>query len=471
MATGSKNASLQNLLDSTPNLVEYFYNDTLPPHSRDRPGASPVPMEFSNWREEQRAWQETGILFDQTHHMPEMFLKGPDAFRLLNYVGINSFANFKPGMAKQYIGCAPSGHVIGDCILFYLAENSFELVSNPTLHDWVEFNASNGCYNVAIEREPATTDPSKGRRLFRFELDGPTAGHIFGEVVQGKAPDIPFFRTTTVTIAGHSVLALRHGMAGHTGVELAGPYEHGPAVLAALLEAGRKHGLRRGGTRSYFSTPIESGWMAYPIPAIYTQKELRSFREWLPATSWAARTQLAGSFYSPNIEDYYNTPWDLGYGRFVKFDHNFVGRAALEKMSTQKHRTKVSLIWNPDEVTRIVGSLMSTELPFRYLNFPTLSYGFPQCDEVRSDEGQLVGFSNHTAYITNAARVISLAWIDEEQAKFGNRVRLVWGEPNGGSRKPQIERHRQTQVLATVAPVPYSDHVRQMQRATITANN
>jgi vanillate/3-O-methylgallate O-demethylase len=469
MAPGSKNASLQNLLDSTPNLVEYFYNDTLPPHSRDRPGFSPVPPEFTNWREEQRAWQASAILFDQTHHMPEMFVQGPDAFRLLNHIGINSFANFKPGMAKQYIGCAPSGHVIGDCILFYLAANSFELVSNTTLHDWVEFNARDGRYDVTIEREAATTDPSKARKQFRFELDGPAAGQIFGAVVQGNAPDIPFFRTTTVTIAGHPVLALRHGMAGHTGVELAGPYEHGPAVRAAILNAGARYGLRQGGTRAYFSTPIESGWMAYPMPAIYTHKELRAFREWLPADSWAGKTQLAGSFYSPNIEDYYNTPWDLGYGRFVKLDHDFVGRAALEKMATQKHRAKVSLIWNPDEVTRIVGSLMGSELPYRYLNFPTLSYGFPQCDEVRGGDGRLVGFCNHTAYIINAARVISLAWIDEEQAKVGNQVQLVWGEPNGGSRKPQVERHRQTMVRATVAPAPYSDHVRQMQRATITA--
>jgi glycine cleavage system aminomethyltransferase T len=426
-------------------------------------------MEFTNWREEQRAWQASAILFDQTHHMPEMFVQGPDAFRLLNHIGINSFANFEPGMAKQYIGCAPSGHVIGDCILFYLAANSFELVSNTTLHDWVEFNARDGRYDVAVEREAATTDPSKARKLFRFELDGPAAGHIFGAVVQGNAPDIPFFRTMTVTIAGHPVLALRHGMAGHTGVELAGPYEHGPAVRAAILDAGAKHGLRQGGTRAYFSTPIESGWMAYPMPAIYTQEELRAFREWLPADSWAGKTQLGGSFYSPKIEDYYNTPWDLGYGRFVKLDHDFVGRAALEKMAAQKHRAKVSLIWNPEEVTRIVGSLMGSELPYRYLNFPTLSYGFPQCDEVRSGDGRLVGFSNHTAYISNAARVISLAWIDEEQAKVGNEVQLVWGEPNGGSRKPQVERHRQTMVRATVAPAPYSDHVRQMQRATITA--
>jgi vanillate/3-O-methylgallate O-demethylase len=36
-----------------------------------------VPTEFSNWRDEQRAWRETAILFDQSHHMPELFVTGP----------------------------------------------------------------------------------------------------------------------------------------------------------------------------------------------------------------------------------------------------------------------------------------------------------------------------------------------------------------------------------------------------------
>ena len=55
--------------------------------------------------------------------------------------------------------------------------------------------------------------------------------------------------------------------------------------------------------------------MAYPVPAVYTAEEMRPYREWLPATTWEASTQLGGSFRSPNIEDYYATPYDLGYGR------------------------------------------------------------------------------------------------------------------------------------------------------------
>src|SRR6202044_3017311 len=137
------------------------------------------------------------------------------------------------------------------------------------------------------------------------------------------------------------VLVLRHGMAGHQGVELSGPDDDLATVREALLEAGEPHGLLQGGTTTYFSTLFESGWMAQPLPGIYTDDDLRDYREWLPDTSWEAAQNLGGSFLSSNIEDYYATPWDLGYDRIMKFDHDFIGRAALEAKQDDPHRSKV----------------------------------------------------------------------------------------------------------------------------------
>ena len=39
-------------------------------------------------------------------------------------------------------------------------------------------------------------------------------------------------------------------------------------------------------------------------------------------------------------------------------------------------------------------------------------------------------------------------------------VTLVWGEPNGGTKKPTVEPHVQTEIKATVAPVPYAETAR-----------
>ena len=465
--TSQAGKSLQDLIDQAPDLVDYFRNDTVAPHNRNRPGPSPVPPEFTNWREEQRAWRESAVLFDQAHHMPELFLKGPDALKLLSSLGINTMSNFGPGRAKQFVGCNHQGRVIGESVLFWHDETSFEMVSGMHLQDWVHFNAATGGHDVTVERDYQTSENSGERRFFRFGLDGPNAEAIFRTVAEGGAPDIKFFHTARVRIAGCDVMALRHGMAGHKGVELWGPYSEGPRVRAALVEAGKPQGLKPAGRLAYFSTPAEGGWLAYPLSAIYTDPGLRAFREWLPATSWAGRAQISGSFVSPNIEDYYLTPWDMGHDRLMKFDHDFVGRAALEALVGKPHRRKVTLVWNKDDVAAIQGSLFQPGVPCKYIEMPVASYGFPQADAVLASDGRRVGMSGFCGYSGNEREMLSIAVVDEAHATEGMAVTLVWGEPDG-TRKPHVERHRQFNVRATVQPAPYVKAVLDMKRAGIS---
>ncbi|MGR6924427.1 hypothetical protein ACU635_60115 [[Actinomadura] parvosata] len=462
--------SLQALIDETPNLVDHFYHDTIAPHFRARTSltAAYIPPAFTNWRDEQRAWRQSAILFDQSHHMPELFLTGPDALRLLTRVGINSFADFPADRAKQLVVCTPRGHVIGDCICYRLGEDNFELVSGMSVLNWVHYQAETGGYDVTIERDAPTPYNPRARRVrYRFQLDGPNAGRIFDDVVEGATPELAFFRTARVRIGGAEVLVLRHGMAGHQGVELSGPYEELDAVRSAILAAGEKYGLVQGGTQAYFSTIFESGWVAYPLPGIYTGEELRGFRQWLPASGWEGNAQLGGSFYSADIEDYYVTPWDLGYDRLLKFDHDFIGRAALEGMAGLPHRRKVTLVWHEEDVLRILASQFGTGPRYKSLEFPVSFYGFPQFDEVRAHDGRLAGLSSHCGYNNNDGVVVSLAMLEEEYASPGTEVTLVWGEPAGGSRKPHVEQHEQVHVRATVYPAPYAKHVRDLKQAAL----
>ncbi|WP_238364521.1 aminomethyl transferase family protein [Mesobacterium pallidum] len=457
--------SLQRLIDDHPDLVTYFRNETRAPHSRNRPGPSPVPAEVTNWRDEQRAWRETAVLFDQSHHMPETFLKGPDALRLLTCLGINSFANFAPGKAKQYIACNPQGQVIGESVLQWIGDDTFELISGMHLQDWVAFNAVSGGYDVTITRDYQTSANTQGRTYFRFGMDGPNAEAIFQSVVEGGAPEIKFFNTKMVRIAGCDVRALRHGMAGHKGVELSGPYKDGEKVRAALLDAGRAHGLRQAGRLAYFSTPSEGGWLAYPVSAIYSSPDLKAFRDWLPADSWAGQAQLSGSFVGRSIEEYYLTPYDMGLGRLIGFDHDFVGREALEVLADRPQRRKVTLVWNKEDVAAIHASMYAPGVPCKSIEMPVASYGFPQADEVRSSGGELIGMSGFCGYSSNEREQLSIAVVDEACAQTGTPVTIVWGEPDGGTGKPHVERHRQIPVRATVAPAPYALAVQKMKKS------
>ena len=77
-----------------------------------------VTPEFQNWRDEQRAWRETAVLFDQSHHMDELIVEGPQATEFLSHHGVNSFANFELSRAKHFVPVTPAGHVVGDMIIF-----------------------------------------------------------------------------------------------------------------------------------------------------------------------------------------------------------------------------------------------------------------------------------------------------------------------------------------------------------------
>ena len=57
--------TLQQKLDSVGNVVDFLRNQQTGPNVY--PG---VPAEYSNWRNEQRAWAKTAVLFNQSYHMP-----------------------------------------------------------------------------------------------------------------------------------------------------------------------------------------------------------------------------------------------------------------------------------------------------------------------------------------------------------------------------------------------------------------
>ena len=289
--------------------------------------------------------------------MTDLYVEGPDVIRLLSDLGINSFENFAVDKAKQFVACNYDGYVIGDAILFYLGENKVSLVGRPSAHNWVQFHGETGDYDVSFERDERTAvNPTGKRKIYRFQVQGPTALEVLTKANGGPLPEIKFFNMGRLTIGGHTVRALHHGMSGTPGMELFGPWDEAEDVRAALVEAGAEFGLRQVGSRAYATNTLESGWIPCPLPAVFTGEQMKAYREWLPADGYEATGSLGGSFYSDDITDYYLTPHDLGYAGFMRFDHDFIGRDALEAMQ-EPERRKVTLAWNGDDVARAIGSM------------------------------------------------------------------------------------------------------------------
>jgi vanillate/3-O-methylgallate O-demethylase len=446
--------SLEEKLEAVGSAVEMARNSQIGPYVYPA-----VPAEFSNWRDEQVAWRETSALFDQSHHMTDLYIEGPDVIRLLSDLGVNSFASFAVDKAKQFVACNHDGYVIGDGILFFLDENRVSLVGRPSAHNWVQYHAETGDYDVQVERDERTAaNPTGKRKIYRFQVQGPTALDVLKQANGGSLPEIKFFNMGELTIAGRKVRALHHGMSGVPGLELFGPWDEREDVRAAIVEAGADFGLRQVGSRVYATNTLESGWIPCPLPAVFTGEQMKAYREWLPANGYEGTGSLGGSYYSDEIADYYRTPHDLGYWPFVKFDHDFVGREALAELADRPRFKKVTLAWNGEDVARAVGTLFEKGDHAKYIDVPLSNYATWPFDKLLLN-GELVGTSTFSGYSYNERSYLSLGMV-EVDLDIGTEVTLVWGEEGGGSAKPVVERHAQAEIRAIVSPVPYSEVAR-----------
>jgi syringate O-demethylase len=190
---------------------------------------------------------------------------------------------------------------------------------------------------------------------------------------------------------------------------------------------------------------------------VYTGEKMKPYREWLGANSYEATGSLGGSFVSENIEDYYLTPYDLTYGAFVKFDHEFIGSEALQKMNGAG-RKKVTLELDSDDVIKAIGTQAAKENRAKFWDWPSAVYSTWPYDRVLKD-GKTIGVSTWVGYTQNfGGKFLTLALLAPEHATPGTEVVFEWGEPN--STRPTVEKHVVTQLRAVVQPVPYSDVAR-----------
>lgn len=419
----------------------------------------PIESEHTSWRDEQKSLLSTAVLFDQSHHMTDIYFKGPDVRRLFSDVGMNDFTNFGKNKAKQFVACNTDGYFLGDAILFGLDDDEYSLVGAPTAPHWVAYQAAIGGYDVDVTTDERTLANFGRRKIFRFQLQGPRALDIIDSAAQGGLKRIKFFNIGEFTIADTPIRGLNHTMVGvpgdeSTGLEMWGPADRGPAVLEALVEAGQAFGMRQGGAIAYSTVSLESGWIGLPVPAIYSGESMRPYREFLRGNSYEGNASLVGSFTSDNIDDYCPTPWDLGYGRLINLEHDFIGCDALKAMAADPHRRKVWLVWNDDDVARLIAhGLFEREPKARHLEIPYAVYGTYQNDVVMVEDTQ-VGLSGRAGYTVNIGSFASLAMIDEGHASEGTEVILIWGDPKRSKDGPDLDKHTTFEVRASIRHTP-----------------
>ncbi|GAB3617296.1 aminomethyltransferase family protein [Okibacterium endophyticum] len=417
-------------------LTDFFRSNT--PHVH--PGWRQ--SEFSDWQDEQLSWKQTCYVGDWSF-LWDVEVTGPDALRFFRETGVNSVEDFPIGRAKHLIQCSERGKVCAEGVLLRLGEDRFRTQAGPAI--WSAFLLEKGGYDAAW-REVQT---------FQFQVGGPTAVAVCEKVTGVSLSDVPFMHFVEVTIAGRSCYALRQGMSGEPGFEFHGDAADAQVVEQAIFEAGQEHGIRRLGRRTAMINHLEASfptitWHYMPDNFTPLAEGFAQFR--------AARFDMKGliptirgSFVSDDISDYCYSPYELGWGRMVSFDHDFTGKEALEREAAEgpKH-VRVTLEYDPADVIDIYASLFEDE-PYDYLDIPHPQRWIIWADAVQV-AGETRGVATAPGYSAYFRKVLALAFVDPALAEPGTRVEVIWGAPG----------HRQKIINATVAPAPYkADHRRE----------
>lgn len=408
------------------------------------------PSEYTNWMEEQLSWKNTCYIGDWSF-MPDLRITGPDAIDLFSDLTVNSFEHFPVGKAKHAVQCNENGDIIGDGILYRLEEGTLH---TQHLAAWPMFNAQTGDYEVTTELQDS----------FIFQVQGPTSIEVLQKLVSEPLRELPFMHVIKSEINGKPVRILRQGMSGEIGFELQGPQEYGDKIWSTIVDAGQEHGIRQLGKRTHMLNHLEMGFSTrghHYLPAIFGD-DMKDYRSFLDADDAAeANFTLSGSFDGDDIRDWYRSPVELGWTRNIKFDHDFIGREALEDEVENPARTTVTLEWAKEDVIDVYASLFRDGDHYKYMEMPYQKYRAIEADRVLKD-GEDVGVSTGRGYSYYFNEMISLCTIDLEHSEVGTELTLLWGE-GGNPDNPKIEPHVQKEMSARVASLPYKDDNRREQ--------
>lgn len=399
------------------------------------------PFEYTNWCDEMLSWHENCYIHAGLNPANIYRVKGPDALKFLSDICVNTFENFAIGKGKHGIMCNEDGFIMQDGLLVRESEDSF-----LTFWMWpyCEYALSQGNYDVVGE--------NLSDQMFMYQLGGPRSLEILETATGEDLHDIKFIHSRESVINGQKVNIIRMGMAGSLAYEVHGLTEGALDVYNAILEAGESYGLRRIGRHAYWNTHTECGFPQLLIHFAFGYDV--GFMEFMgKAGTWGTKEIIFSGSAAEDPTLYARTPYDIGWGAMVKFDHDFVGRAALEKAKEDNRFKMVTLVWNEDDILDLYRSRFHEGEPYALMDFAEDWNVVKGASDLHVDkvlkDGEFVGASSGRVYSPHFRKMLSLCSINPEISE-GTEVTIVYGDPG----TPQKE------IRAIVSHFPFLNEER-----------
>lgn len=398
----------------TPRLPHPFYGDHVLYHAYDL--GLPIPIvrawQFAGWQKESLSWQTGCYIHAGLSRTGPVSIRGPEAWKYLQGLLINSLAKFPIGSMKHAVMCSEEGLIAAHGVLARRAEDHFHsFAGGPP--------GPNPKARVPFDVEIKRLDH------YLFQIAGPTSLQVLEKATGESLRDIRFLRFRDTQINGIRTEIARVGMAGSLAYELHGPTEEGPAVYEAVYQAGQEFGIERLGWGTYLVNHIEGGFPQSTwtfVPAVNPSLWPQTLKRW----------QVSGSVDPANMRARTRTPVEVRWHNMAKFDHDFIGREPLAAEIASPKRTTVTLRWDPNDVLDTYASLLRAGEAFKPIDLPFAPQRWPMAhaDHVLKD-GRAIGYSSGTAYSYSFRQMLSLACVDIEASEIGNEVVVQWGDHGG----------------------------------------
>jgi aminomethyltransferase len=327
-------------------------------------GGWTMPVQHESVLNEHEAVRTNVGVFDVSH-LGRFEVSGENAVDLLRSQLCNDISKIGPGRAQYTMALNEHGGIEDDIIVWWLEEERFWVMPNGTNFDGIvdRFKAGAG---------PAVTFDDVRKRTALVAVQGVNALGVIEDVL-GFVPGR--FRVATGDFAGHEAIAAGTGYTGESGAEICVPIATAHDLWHALVRAG--------------ATPAALG-----------------ARDTL-------RLEMGYPLWGQDLHEDV-TPLEAGLGWVVDWDHEFVGKEALEAIKDDLPSRLVAFVTEgraiPRQgyaVTTTTGSGTVTSGNFS----PTLGHGIGMA-YVRPPPGP---DDTMTVTIRNeevGAKIVSLPFID-----------------------------------------------------------
>lgn len=391
--------------------------------------------EFNGWKPESLSWKKGCYIHaGLTTPFGQIVYRGKDVLEFWSRIAVNGFGKYPEKSAKHAVMCTEEGLIASHGVL---RRNGPEEVQLFVAGLWAPFQKAKSGLDV----EEVVLDN------FLFQIAGPTSIDVLEKATGESLRDIAFLRFRTAVIAGKTVDIMRVGMSGTLAYEIHGPMTDGEEVFDAVVRAGDGLGLERLGWRTYTVNHVEGGFPQTIWTFFSAAQEDAEYRQYIDDMGLGhfGAPLVSGSVEPTDMRARYRTPHEVGWEKMAKFDHDFIGRAAVEAEAQNPRRTIVTLVWNTEDVIDIYASLFRPGEEYKTLDLPTAPHVLgmlAHADHVLKND-RPIGISSGTIYSYHFREVISHCTIDLDQAQIGNEVVVQWGDFGGPIKnvRARVERY------------------------------